>query len=155
LPGLFRVSKAAFTDKGLAVTIRRSKTDQEGEGYTVAIPNGERLRPVAAVRAWLDATGIDEGPLFRPVNKGSTVSGERPSGWAVAKIVKGYAKRAGLDAEDFSGHSLRAGFVTSAAERGVDLNRIMDQTRHVDPRTVRKYIRRAERYRDHAGSTFL
>ncbi|WP_442582522.1 tyrosine-type recombinase/integrase [Mesorhizobium sp. ASY16-5R] len=148
-------SDLAFTDKGLDVTIRRSKTDQEGEGYTVAIPNGESLRPVAVVRAWLDAAGITEGPLFRPVNKSSAVSGERLSGWAVAKIVKGYAERAGLDAEEFSGHSLRAGFVTSAAERGADLNRIMDQTRHVDPRTVRKYIRRAERYRDHAGAGFL
>ena len=149
------LSDLSFTEKGLDVAIRRSKTDQEGQGYTVAIPTGESLRPVAAVRAWLDAAGMSEGPLFRPVNKGSAVSRERLTGWAVAKIIKGYAELAGLDAEDFSGHSLRAGFVTSAAERGADLNRIMDQTRHVDPRTVRKYIRRAERYRDHAGAGFL
>jgi integrase len=135
------VEDLAFTDKGLDVTIRRSKTDQEGQGYTGAIPTGESLRPVAAVRASLDAAAITEGPLFRPVNKGGAVSAERLTGWAVAKIVKGYAERAGLDADDFSGHSLRAGFVTSAAERGADLNRIMDQTRHIDPRTMRKYIR--------------
>ena len=62
---------------------------------------------------------------------------------------------AGLEAADFSGHSLRAGFVTSAADRGADINRIMDQTRQTDPRTVRKYIRRQERYKDHAGAGFL
>ena len=56
---------------------------------------------------------------------------------------------------DFSAHSLRAGFVTSAADRNADLNRIMDQTRHRDPRTVRAYIRRADRFKNHAGDLFL
>ena len=73
----------------------------------------------------------------------------------VALVVKRYAARAGLQVDDFSGHSLRAGFVTSAADRGADINRIMDVSRHVDPRTVRTYIRRADRYKDHAGASFL
>jgi site-specific recombinase XerD len=144
-----------FTENGVDIFVRRSKTDQEGEGYLVAIPTGESLRPVAAVKAWIAAAGITDGPLFRPVNKGGRIVSTRLTGWSVAKIVKGYAERAGLETDDFSGHSLRAGFVTSAAERGADINRIMDVTRHVDPRTVRRYIRRSERYKDHAGTGFL
>lgn len=150
------VSDLTFTDHGVDVFLRRSKTDQEGEGYTVAVPNGKSLHPVAAVTVWIEAAKLDgDVPLFCPVNKGGAVSSERLTGWSVAKIVKSYAALAGLDATDFSGHSLRAGFVTSAADRGADMQRIMDQTRHKDPRTVRGYIRRSERYRDHAGSGFL
>lgn len=77
------------------------------------------------------------------------------TGHTVANVVKRYAAKAGLRVHEFSGHSLRAGFVTSAADRGADLNRIMDVSRHVDPRTVRTYIRRADRYKDHAGAAFL
>jgi integrase len=73
----------------------------------------------------------------------------------VADIVKRYAELAGQRVADFSGHSLRSGFVTSAADRNADLNRIMDQTRHRDPRTVRMYIRRADRFKNHAGELFL
>ena len=149
------VEDLTFTEKGMDVTIRRSKTDQEGQGHLVAIPAGECLKPVAAVKAWLEAAGITSGPLFRPVNKAGRAGDERLSDRSVANIVKAYAGRAGLDLPAFSGHSLRAGFVTSAADRGADINRIMDQTRHTDPRTVRKYIRRAERYKDHAGAGFL
>lgn len=149
------VGDLAFTDAGLDVTITRSKTDQEGEGATVAIPHGRTLLPVQAVRDWLDAAGLTEGALFRPVSKSGVVKASRLSDKSVSNIVKGYAARAGLDAETFGGHSLRAGFITSAAERSADLNRIMDQSRHTDPRTVRKYIRRAERYKDHAGDRFL
>ena len=73
----------------------------------------------------------------------------------MANIVKSYAGRAGLSVADFSAHSLRAGFVTSAADRNADLNRIMDQTRHRDRRTVRGYIRRTDRFNNHAGELFL
>jgi len=149
------VSDLAFTEKGLDVRIRRSKTDQEQQGQLVAIPHGESLRPVLAVRNWLEASGIQDGPLLRSVNKGGNVSSRGLTCRSVAEIVKRYARRAGFHDDDFSGHSLRAGFVTSAADRGADINRIMDQTRHTDPRTVRKYIRRADRYKDHAGAGFL
>jgi site-specific recombinase XerD len=149
------VQDLAFTDRGLDVTIRKAKTDQEGQGALVAVPHGRSIEPVRLVRAWIDAAALTDGPLFRRVGKGGRVSSERLTDRSVADIIKFYADRAGLDASAFSGHSLRAGFVTSAAERGADLNRIMDQTRHTDPRTVRKYIRRAERYRDHAGDGFL
>ena len=149
------VADLTFTEKGLDVFLRSSKTDQEGEGALVAIPAGESLKPVAAVRQWIDAAGMGEGPLFRPIDKAGKISPNRLTDRSVANIIKAYAGRAGFALFDFSGHSLRAGFVTSAADRGADINRIMDQTRHTDPRTVRKYIRRAERYKDHAGAGFL
>jgi site-specific recombinase XerD len=163
MAGAFRRSELAALDienlrespEGLDVTITRSKTDQEGAGYLIAIPHGQSLKPVQAVKDWINAAAISEGPLFRPVSRGGNAAARRLSAQSVALIVKHYAGMAGLDPAELSGHSLRAGFVTSAAERGVDLNRIMDQTRHVDPRTVRTYIRRAERYRDHAGAGFL
>ncbi len=161
--GAFRRSELAaiqlehltFTDQGLDVLLPFSKTDQEGHGQTVAIPHGHTLLPVKAVKDWIDAAGITKGPLFRSINKAGGISKEALTDRSIASLVKYYAALAGLNPDEFSGHSMRAGFVTSAAERGADINRIMDQTRHTDPRTVRKYIRRAERYRDHAGAGFL
>src|SRR5690606_29963897 len=113
--------------------IRKSKTDQEGRGQAVAIPHGIHLKPVDALKAWLDGAGIKSGPVFRTVTSRGKVGKEAITGHTVANVVKRYAGRAGLSAADFSGHSLRAGFVTSAADRGADLNRIMDVSRHVDP----------------------
>ena len=149
------VDDLAFVESGLDVTLRRSKTDQEGQGQAVAIPHGTTLKPVEAVKAWLEASGITEGPLFRPINKSGRILSDRLTDKSLANLVKAYSGKAGLDASTFSGHSLRAGFVTSAADRGAEINRIMDQTRNTDPRTVRGYIRRAERFKDHAGASFL
>lgn len=145
----------AFNAQGVDITIPWSKTDQEGAGQTIAIPNGVIILPVKALKEWIAAAGITSGPLFRSINKAGIVSDKPLSPIDIARVVKRYVEAAGYTVEDFSGHSLRAGFVTSAAERGADLNRIMDQTRHTDPRTVRKYIRRAERYKGHAGAGFL
>lgn len=161
--GAFRRSELAalnvedltFGEAGVDVLVRRSKTDQEGQGKTVAVPHGTHLLPVAALQAWLDASGFKTGPVFRSVSRSGHIGEEAITGHTVANVVKRYAGRAGLSVADFSGHSLRAGFVTSAADRGADLNRIMDVSRHVDPRTVRTYIRRADRYKDHAGAAFL
>jgi len=149
------VADLSFTQEGVDVTIRRSKTDQEGEGVVIAIPYGRNVLPVAAVLEWMEASGIRSGPLFRPLTKGGRVLPSRLTDRSVATIVKSYAEKAGMDPAEFAGHSLRAGFLTSAAERGADLNRMMDQSRHTDPRTVRRYIRRANRYKDHAGDAFL
>src|SRR6185295_15351853 len=118
------------TAEGLLVRIRRSKTDQEGAGDFVSIPHGSRLRPVAGVRAWLEAAGITEGPLFRSIKKGGSVTLERLSDRSVAKVIKQRAEAAGFDPSVFSGHSLRAGFVTSALHHGADILRVMDVTRH-------------------------
>lgn len=161
--GAFRRSELAaieyedltFGKDGVDVLIRKSKTDQEGQGHTIAVPHGNHLKPVEALQAWIDASGIKSGPIFRAVSRSDKLAEDAVTGHTVANVVKRYAKAAGLDVDMFSGHSLRAGFVTSAADRGADLNRIMDVSRHVDPRTVRTYIRRADRYKDHAGSAFL
>ena len=121
----------------------------------IAIPHGTTLKPVAAVTAWLTAAGLTSGPVFRSISRGGKVHPERLTDRSVADIVKRYAGKAGLSVADFSAHSLRAGFVTSAADRNADLNRIMDQTRHRDPRTVRAYIRRADRFKNHTSDLFL
>lgn len=149
------VDDLAFSADGLMLAIRRSKTDQEGEGQTVAVPHGRHVRPVDAVRAWLAAAKITDGPVFRPVNRAQRVRSARLNDRSVAEIIKSYARRLGLDADNFSGHSLRAGFVTTAAERDVNESRIMDVTRHKDTRTVRRYIRRANAFKGGAGGAFL
>ncbi len=140
---------------GLRVLVRRGKTDQEGQGFEKAIPAGRFIRPVAMLREWLDAAGITSGPLFRPVNKAGRVEAERLGPKTVERVVKHYCTAAGLDASTFGAHSLRAGYITTAAERGADLARIMDQSGHRDPRTVVGYIRRANAFKGHSGSGFL
>ncbi|MCJ2087272.1 site-specific integrase [Methylobacterium sp. E-005] len=169
--GAFRRSELVALDvedlredpEGLRITVRRSKVDQEGRGFEKAIPHGRFIRPVALVREWLDAAGITAGPVFRPVSRSGNVrspdpgSGKPPrlTTQAVADIIKGYCTAAGLDASTFGAHSLRAGYITTAAERGADLARIMDQSGHRDPRTVVGYIRRANAFKGHSGSGFL
>lgn len=140
-----------FCDGGLRVTIRRSKTDQEGQGATIAIARGSVACPVDAVRAWIKATSIMDGPLFRPVTRTGKISARRLSARAVAELVKAHARRAGLKAADFSGHSLRSGFLTSAAARGASIFKMMDVSRHKSVDTLRGYVRDAEMFRDHAG----
>ena len=140
---------------GVRVIIRRSKIDQEGAGDFVPIPNGTKLRPVAAVLAWLEASGITEGPIFRPITRGGNIRPQRLTDCSVAEIVKAKALAAGSDARVFSGHSLRAGFVTSALAAGADILRVMDQTRHREVRTLKAYDRRAKAFKDHAGEAFL
>ena len=156
--------------EGLRVLVRRSKVDQEGAGFEKAIPHGRFIRPVALLRDWLEAAGITDGPVFRPVSRSGRVRGlprigepspdperkpARMTTQAVADIVKRYATAAGLDASTFGAHSLRAGYITTAAERGADLARIMDQSGHRDTRTVVGYIRRANAFKGHSGSGFL
>ncbi|MDF1502299.1 site-specific integrase [Roseisolibacter sp. H3M3-2] len=161
--GAFRRSELVALDvadleeaaDGLRVLVRRGKTDQEGEGAVVAIVRGRDACPVAAVRAWLAAAGITEGAVFRPVSKGGRVLDGRLAPFSVARIVKHYAERAGLDPDAFAGHSLRAGFLTSAAERGKPLDRLMAVSRHRRVDTLLGYIRRADDFRDHAGAGLL
>jgi site-specific recombinase XerD len=141
------------TDHGVLVHLRRSKTDQEGQGRIVAIPRGGKLRVVEALETWIADAGITTGAVFRNVTKGGR-PGESLTARAVALIVKRYAERAGLDPALFSGHSLRAGFVTSAFEHGADPFRIMDQTGHKEARTLKLYDRRG-RFEKHAGRSFL
>lgn len=141
-----------FVPEGMDLVIRKDKTDQAGQGRELAIAYGKHRDtcPVRALRAWLDASGITAGPIFRGVAKGGkTVRQGRLDPGSVARIVKRAAARAGLpDAEDFSGHSLRSGLATEAARSGATDNEIMDQTGHTDVRSVKRYIRRGRRFTD-------
>jgi integrase len=143
------------TQTGLLVTIRRSKTDQEAIGRTIAITRGDVACPVKALREWLNAAGIVSGSLFRPINKSGTVATSRLTCRSVANIVKEYAGRAGFDAAIFSAHSLRSGFLTSAAAKGASIFKMMDQSGHKSIDTLRGYVRDAELFKDHAGTGLL
>ncbi len=149
-----RVEDIREVNQGLIVRIARSKTDQLGQGHEIAVPRGLRACPVRALRTWLDAAGIEDGPLFRRVLKGGRVTEDAISPRTVASVVKNYAALAGLDG-DFAGHSLRSGFATSAAANGAKLFRLMDQTRHRSVETVRGYVRQAGMFDDHAGNGLL
>jgi site-specific recombinase XerD len=140
---------------GLLVTIRRLKTDQEGRAGTIAIVRGQIACPVAALRVWLTAGGISDGPIFRPIGKGGRVRPMRLTDRSVADIVKCHAERLGLDPKGFSGHSLRAGFLTSAAARGASLFKMADVSRHRSMDTLRGYVRDAEAFKNHAGEGLL
>ncbi|MGI4795083.1 MAG: site-specific integrase [Janthinobacterium lividum] len=149
-----QVSDLAFDPEGMRVHIRQSKTDQEGRGQEIAIPRGIKLQPVKAVQGWMAAARIKEGPLFRLIDRHGTI-GAGLSAQSVALIVKQHAEAAGLDPREFAGHSLRAGFLTSAAEASADVLRMMEVSRHKRVETVQGYVRRANRFKGHAGTTFL
>jgi integrase len=127
---------------GLLVTIRQSKTDQEGQGQIVAVARGENPEtdPVAALAAWRRLRGHEPGPLFTRFFR-SRVSLQPLSGDAIARMLRARAHAAGLDAERITAHSLRAGHATTAALGGVPLARIAAQTRHRDLSVlVNRYI---------------
>jgi site-specific recombinase XerD len=149
------VSDLTEVPDGLRVLIRRSKGDQEGQGQEVAIPRGYRLRPVEAVQSWLAAAEINSGPVFRAVGKGGRVSCEALEPGAAARIVKGYARRVGLDGAAYAAHSLRSGFLTSAAEAGASVFKLSEVSRHRSLDTLRGYVRRVDMFREHAGAAFL
>ena len=139
----------------MIVWIRRSKTDQAGKGQRVAVPEGRTIRPVSQVRDWLEVAGIHDGYLFQTFRRGGRPSGRPLNHSEVPRLVKRYAVRVGLDPAGYSGHSLRAGFVTSAAAHRARLDKIMEVTRHKNPATVMQYIRDADAFEQHAGVGFL
>jgi site-specific recombinase XerD len=149
------VSDLERTSEGVVVHVRQSKTDQEGAGAEIPVPRGSRLKPCEAIETWLSAANIADGPVFRPINKGGSIGSDALTGHAVADIVKRYAAAAKLDATTFSGHSLRAGFVTTALEHGADVMKVMDVTRHRSVDTLKGYDRRAKAFKNHAGKGFL
>lgn len=147
------VADIQFEPEGVLLKLRRSKTDPEGEGRLVAVPYGVHAEtcPVQALQKWLELAGITDGPLFRSLRKRGTVTSKRLSGHAVAAIVKKYAQRADFVVSEFSGHSLRAGFVTSAARAGQPEHRIMRQTGHKSTDMVLRYIRVANAFSENAA----
>jgi len=159
--GAFRRSELVALDvadveekpEGLVVTLRRSKTDQEGEGRRVGIPYGGHPQscPIRALRAWLDDSGIVEGALFRGVKNDGTLLG-RLSDKGVARVVQRRAAAVGLDPKRYGGHSLRAGLATAAAAAGKSERAIMAQTGHKSSVMVRRYIRSGELFSDNAAA---
>jgi integrase len=144
--------------EGLAVTIRRSKTDQEGVGRVVGIVRGSHgplTDPVTAVREWREAAGITEGPLFRAVDRRGRVGEQRLADRAVALIVKRSAIRVGIDPLLVSGHSLRSGLATSASAAGAPERAIMATTGHKSEAMVRRYIRSGSKYLESASRYLL
>ncbi len=139
---------------GLRVHLQRSKTDQEGAGRTIGIPFGSNpvTCPVRAWRAWLELSSITEGPAFRPVDRHGHIGGARLGSQAVALLLKRHAARVGLDPDEVSGHSLRAGLATSAAAAGVPERVIAEQTGHRGTAMLRRYIREGSLFRDNAAS---
>jgi len=150
-----RVEHLTWTTDGVEVGIPQSKADQEGLGVTIAVPRGLRIRPVAALEAWLAAAGIADGPVFRRVLRGGHVASESISGETVADVLKARAAAMGLDAAAFGAHSLRAGFLTSAAAAGASVFKMKDQSRHHGLDMLAVYVRAADLFKDHAGAGFL
>lgn len=142
------------TGAGVIFTLRKSKTDQAGAGHQIAIPYGadEDLCPIRAVRAWLKAAHIIRGAIFRGVDRYNNVQDASISRHGVVYVIRRSAKRAGLDAESFSGHSLRAGLATSAALGGASVWSIKKTTRHKSDKMVGEYVRTAELFRDNAAT---
>ena len=143
-----------FGKDGLTVTLRRSKTDQDGAGRKVGIPYGSNpdTCPVRNVLAWIEQAAITTGALFRSINRHGQVQPGRLSGIDVARIVKKLAQRAGLDAAKYAGHSLRAGHATAAAIAGASERSIQNQTGHRSLAMLRRYIRDGSMWRENSGA---
>jgi integrase len=147
------VEDCGFGKDGLTVTLRRSKTDQDGAGRKIGIPYGANPEtcPVRVLRDWMEQARITGGPLFRSLNRHGQMQPGRLSGIDVARVVKKLAERAGLDAAKFAGHSLRAGHATSAAIAGASERSIMSQTGHRSVQMVRRYIRDGSLFRENSA----
>ena len=143
LTTLLEVDDLDFTDDALYIRMRRSKTDQEGQGRTVAMPMGEHPEtcPIRALQTWLEAAGITSGPVFRSVNRHGQVAEHALSPRSVGKILKRAAVRAGINPASIAGHSLRAGMVTQAVINGAEERAIMRTTGHRSVGMLRRYIR--------------
>ena len=141
-----------FVFEGLKITVKKSKTDQFGEGMTKGIPHFENKLycPVTTIRRWLNVSKIKEGPLFRRFSKGSKLSENRLTDQTVALIIKEYLNFAGINSTNYSGHSLRSGFATSAAEAGAEERSIMAMTGHKSTEMVRRYIKEANLFKNNA-----
>ena len=141
-----------FVTEGLKINIKRSKTDQFGEGSTKALPylDNSNYCPVLSLKNWIKLTNINSGPLFRRFTKGSRLTINRLTDQSVALLIKKYLKLAGIENKDYSGHSLRSGFATSAAESGVEERSIMAMTGHKSTEMVRRYIKEANLFKNNA-----
>lgn len=162
LAGGYRVSELAslmledvkYADEGAVILLRRSKTDKTGGGYFKGIPHGDHLEtcPVTHLRRWAARLGAEEGPVFRAVDRHGNAKGSPMAPDSVSRVVKKRAREAGLDPSRYSGHSLRAGFVTAASEGGAHDKDIMRQTAHRSLATLHRYRRAAGLFENNPAS---
>ena len=141
-----------FVSEGLKIKVRRSKTDQFGEGSLKALPyfDNSQYCPVVSLQKWIEISKIKSGPLFRRFTKGLNLSENRLTDQTVALLIKEYLNLAGIDSKNYSGHSLRSGFATSAAESGAEERSIMAMTGHKSTEMVRRYIKEANLFKNNA-----
>ena len=141
-----------FVPEGLKINIRRSKTDQFGEGSIKALPyfDNSEYCPVLSIKKWIEKSKISNGPIFRRFLKGSKLSINRLTDQTIALLIKEYLTLAGIDSKNYSGHSLRSGFATSAAESGAEERSIMAMTGHKSTEMVRRYIKEANLFKNNA-----
>ena len=135
--------------------IRRSKTDQAGKGYVIGIIDGQHINPIKHLKTYLKASQIDNGYLFRSILKNGVIKSNPLHHSDVSRLIKYYAASIGLDAKDYSGHSLRSGFITSAAIYKARLDKIMEVSRHKSTDMVMTYTRTNNIFDDHAGQDFI
>ena len=141
-----------FVNEGVKIALKRSKTDQFGEGMLIGLPyfSTETYCPVTNLKNWLKISKIKTGPIFRRFAKGSALTEHRLTDQSVVLIIKECLKLAGIENNNFSGHSLRSGFATVAAEAGADERSIMAMTGHKTTQMVRRYIREANIFKNNA-----
>ena len=141
-----------FVNEGVKIALKRSKTDQFGEGMLKGLPyfSKETYCPVTSLKNWLKISKIKTGPIFRRFAKGSALTEHRLTDQSVVLIIKECLKLAGIENNNFSGHSLRSGFATVAAEAGADERSIMAMTGHKTTQMVRRYIREANIFKNNA-----
>jgi integrase len=150
-----RVEDVRWVEDGVRLTIARSKTDQEGQGHEIAVPHGSKIRPVRALRAWLEASAVAEGYLFRQLRRGGHVTSGGLDGHQVGRVVKARCAAAGISPDTFSAHSLRSGFLTSGAMSGASIFKLKEVSRHKSLETLSRYVKSADLFADHAGAPFL
>ncbi len=143
-----------FVQEGVKITVRKSKTDQFGEGMIKGLPyfSNEKYCPVTNLKNWLTLSKIKTGPIFRRFAKGSILTRHRLTDQSVVLIIKDCLKLAGIENQNFSGHSLRSGFATVAADSGADERSIMAMTGHKTTQMVRRYIKEANIFKNNALS---
>ena len=141
-----------FVSEGVKIFIRRSKTDQFGEGMIKGLPyfDNQKFCPVWHLKKWLDVSKIKSGPIFKRFSKGLILGKNRLTDQSVALFLKKYLSEAGIENQDYSGHSLRSGFATVSAESGADERSIMAMTGHKTSQMVRRYIREANLFKNNA-----
>ena len=141
-----------FVSEGLKINLKRSKTDQFGEGSVKGLPyfDNSKYCPVLSLKKWIEISNIETGPLFRRFSKGSKLTDNRLTDQTIALLIKKYLKLAGKESKNYSGHSLRSGFATSAAESGAEERSIMAMTGHKSTEMVRRYIKEANLFKNNA-----